>query len=105
MVVRIRLHGWQSHGTQTRSGALDRQTALAVSSLMTPLALIAWALGFWRLGADMKWAGEFAIARGLFSHWQVWFALGIMIQFAAFLLQRYANRDESTSDTAFPEIS
>jgi hypothetical protein len=49
----------------------------------------------------MKWTGEFAITQGLFSHWQVWFALGIAVQFAAFLLHRFGGRDEDTDDAAF----
>ena len=99
MVVRIRLGSRRREG-QTRAIS-SRQSALAVASLMTPIALMAWALGFWRLAADMKWAGEFAIAAGLFSHWQVWFALGVAVQFAAFLLSRYASQgSEDSDDTA-----
>jgi hypothetical protein len=97
MVVRIRLR----LGQKGSSGAFNRQTALALSSLMTPIALMAWALGCWRLASDMKWTGEFAITQGLFSHWQVWFALGIAVQFAAFLLHRFGGRDEDTDDAAF----
>lgn len=99
MVVRIRLRSRrrETHAPVERG----RQSALAVASLMTPVALMAWALGFWRLAADMKWAGEFAISEGLFSHWQVWFALGVAVQFAAFLLSRYASQSgEDGDDTA-----
>ncbi len=99
MVVRIRL---RSRRRETQPPAdRSRQSALAIASLMTPVALMAWALGFWRLAADMKWAGEFAISEGLFSHWQVWFALGVGVQFAAFLLSRYASpTTEDGDDTA-----
>jgi hypothetical protein len=98
MVVRIRL----SFGKPRRTAAVvQRQAALVASLLMTPVALTAWALGGWRLAADMKWTGEFAIEDGLFSHWQVWIAVGIAVQFASFLLQRYARRDEDTNDRAF----
>jgi hypothetical protein len=90
MIVRIRLR----LGAARAPRRADRQTALVLSSLMTPLALMAWVLGGWRLAADLKWTGSFAIADGVFSHWQVWIALGIGVQFAAFLLHRYAARDE-----------
>ena len=94
MVVRIRLT------SRPKEGGANRKTALAVASLMAPVALMAWALGCWRLAADLRWTGEFAITQGLFSHWQVWFAVGIAVQFAAFLLHRYAGADDN-DDRAF----
>lgn len=33
--------------------------------------------------------GQFAIADGLFSHWQVWVAMAAILQFGATLLIRY----------------
>jgi hypothetical protein len=69
---------------------------------MTPLALMAWALAGWRLAADLKWTGDFAISSGVFSHWQVWVALGIVVQFAAFLLHRLARGDEDGDGAATP---
>ena len=94
MVVRIRL----SYGSALRkTAAANRQAALILSSLMTPLAVMAWALGAWRIAADMKWTGEFAITQGIFSHWQVWIAVAIGVQFAAFLLHRYAHQDDDAA--------
>jgi len=87
MVVRIKLK--YEHAVR-RTVAWNRHAALVASSLMTPIALMAWALGGWRLLADLKLAGEFAITSGFFSHWQVWIGLGIVLQFAAFLLHRFA---------------
>jgi hypothetical protein len=49
------------------------------------------------LGADLNLTGQFAISRGLFSHWQVWLALGAAMQAASAVLSRYARR--SYSDT------
>jgi len=73
---------------------------LAAASLMTPIALMAWALGIWRLAAGMKWTGEFAITQGFFSHWQVWCAVAIVVQFAAFLLSRLAGSPDKSQDAA-----
>ena len=67
--------------------------ALALAALLTPGALMATALALWRLGADLKWTGEFAIPDGLFSHWQVWFAMAVVLQLAAILLNRYGRGD------------
>ena len=84
-----------------KTAAANRQAALVMSSLMTPLAVMAWALAFWRIAADLRWAGQFAIVNGIFSHWQVWIAVAIAVQFAAFLLHRYARRqDYEDDDTA-----
>ena len=97
MVVRIRL----SYGSALRKAvAANRQAALVMSALMTPLAFMAWALGGWRIAADLKWAGAFAITTGFFSHWQVWIAVAIAVQFAAFLLHRYGRGEGYGDDDA-----
>ena len=59
--------------TQVSQRAADIGFAL----LVAPAAFTAFVIGFWRLGQDMGWTGEFFIAEGLFSHWQVWIALSI----------------------------
>jgi hypothetical protein len=90
MVVKIRLNYAPA---LKRSTAWNRQAALVASSLLTPVAVMAWALGFWRLAADLGWTGAFAITSGFFSHWQVWMAIGVVMEFAAFLLHRLARAD------------
>lgn len=93
MRVRIRIsRGPTVHRTRSK----DRQLALALAALLTPGALMATALALWRLGADLNWTGEFAIPDGLFSHWQVWFAMAVVLQLAAILLNRYG-RDDGTA--------
>ena len=52
-------------------------------ALLTPAAVTALVLGLWRVCADVGWTGEFLIANGFFSHWQVWIALAIAMQTAA----------------------
>jgi hypothetical protein len=97
MLIRIRLQ----YGSKRRKAeAMHRHAALMAASLMTPIAVMAWALAGWRLAADLKWTGDFAIRSGIFSHWQVWVALGILVQFAAFLLHRYAGGEAGPDDPA-----
>ena len=90
MVVRIRL---RRIAPRSQGGPVHRQSALVVSALMTPIALMAFALGCWRIAADLKLASSFAISEGVFAHWQVWIAIGIAVQLAAFLLHKLARPD------------
>jgi hypothetical protein len=86
MVVRMRF----GRGRQVyRAKGKNRRLALALSALLTPGAVMASVLGFWRLAADMKWTGEFGIASGLFSHWQVWLGCAALLQWGAWGLNRY----------------
>lgn len=87
MIVRIRLK--RGPIFQHRPGK-RRRLALVMSVLLTPAALTAAVLALWRLAADMNWAGEFAIAHGPFSHWQVWIAMAAALQLLAARLNRYA---------------
>lgn len=57
--------------------ALGGQLPNIFVALLTPAALVALAMGLWRVGADLDWAAEFPIAAGFFSHWQVWIALSV----------------------------
>jgi hypothetical protein len=86
MVVRIRL----SSGTRVRQKPRKNQhIALAMASLLTPAAVMACALAFWRLAADLNATAQFPIPNGLFSHWQVWLTLAASLQFCATQLNRY----------------
>jgi hypothetical protein len=86
MVVRIRL----SSGTRVRQKRRKNQhVALATASLLTPAAVMACALTFWRLAADLNATGQFPIPSGFFSHWQVWLTVAASLQFCATLLNRY----------------
>lgn len=53
---------------------------------------MAGVLAFWRFGADLQWTREFAISDGLLSHWQVWFAIFILLQGSVVLLNRFGRR-------------
>lgn len=89
MQVRIRLR-------LSRSGRAGRdwrqQAALFGGALLTPAAVVALALACWRLGADLRLTGRFAISEGLFSHWQVWLGVAVVLQAAASWLGRYGRR-------------
>jgi hypothetical protein len=101
MVVKIR---FQYGPRASTSGRKNRRIALAIAALLTPAALTACALALWRLAADVHMAGPFAISYGLFSHWQVWFALAIVIQLIAILLNRFGG-GQSVVETAGEESS
>jgi hypothetical protein len=95
MVVRIRL----SSGPKVRQKRRKNQhIALAMAALLTPAAVMACVLAFWRLAADLNATGRFPIPDGLFSHWQVWVALAASIQFSSILLNRYGK-----AETVLPE--
>lgn len=64
-------------------------------SVLTPIAVLAGVLGAWRLGADLGWTSKFLVADGLFSRYQVWFAIAIGAQTSASILNRWvADQDK-----------
>src|SRR5580698_6876665 len=85
MIVRVKLR--QGPPVQRKDGK-NRLAASAIGTLLTPAALMAYVLGIWRLASDLGMAGEFAIS-GLFSHWQVWIAIGALLHIASSSLNRY----------------
>ena len=56
---------------------------------LTLVAVLAGALGTWRLGVDPGWTSPFFIAAGLFSRYQLWFAVAIVAQTSAIILNRW----------------
>jgi hypothetical protein len=86
MIVKIR---FRSGPSVRKGGRKNRRLAFAAAALLTPAALTACALAVWKLAADLRMAGPFGITDGLFSHWQVWLAVGIFIQTMAIFLNRY----------------
>jgi hypothetical protein len=94
MIVRIKLKPGPAISNQRN---LDSKLALAVASLLTPAAVLSLVVALWRVLADAKIAEEFAIEQGLMSHWQVWLALGILLQSLSVYLDRYGRRIERQS--------
>ena len=93
MIVRIRLGSGVNRQPTIRK---NMRVALAFAALLWPASLMAFALGLWRIAADMRFASEFPITEGVFSHWQVWIAAGIAIVVCAFALNRYGIAESNT---------
>ncbi len=96
MVVKIRL----SSGARVRQKRRKNQhVALAFGALLTPAAVMACVLTFWRLAADLSVTGQFPITDGLFSHWQVWLTVAVTLQFSAIVLNRYGKAEPVLPET------
>ena len=91
MIVRIRLR----YGPRPkRNRRKNTHLALALAALIAPAALMAAALGCWRVAADLNLTGQFPIPNGFFSHWQVWFSLAGVLEGLAIGLNRYGRNDQ-----------
>ena len=91
MIVKLRVG---SGPRVRRQGIRNRRAAITAAALLTPFSVLAFALGGWRLAADLNWASRFAISDGPLSHWQVWIAVSFLLQVAAAILNRYAETHE-----------
>ena len=85
MIVRLQLR--QGHPLRRTRGK-NRRLALASGALLIPASLMAYVLGFWRLASDVGVTNEFAI-HGMFSHWQIWIVIAVVLHVAAGVLNRY----------------
>jgi hypothetical protein len=86
MLVRIRLkYGSSVPARESRSS----QVALAFAAFLSPSAMMCGALALWRIGADLKLTGEFAITQGIFSRWQLWGVVALGLQVCAWTLNRH----------------
>jgi hypothetical protein len=86
MVVRVRIkRGRIRRGKSTGRGG----SVSAFRRWLSPASAVALLLALWRLGSDLNWTGRFAISQGLFSHWQVWLAMAVLLQVVAWMLQRH----------------
>lgn len=78
-----------------------REMIHGLTHMLMPLCAIAYALALWRIGEDMGWARSFAIRRGLLSHWQVWFGIGVGLQMLIYTLRRrFRNDDDQNQATS-----
>ncbi|MGA2274811.1 MAG: hypothetical protein ABSH00_14740 [Bryobacteraceae bacterium] len=97
MLVRIRFGKALRVGRARRR---NKRVALAVSALLTPGAFLASVLALWRIAADLNFTAKFAIASGVFSHWQVWMVVAVLLQVCSHMLARYGKRDDGKGSTA-----
>ena len=88
MRVHIVWTGGRPHGSRLR------RVASALAALLSPAALVAFAVSFWSIAADLHWTNDFFVSTGLFSHWQVWVITASLLLISARLLTRYAERNE-----------
>ena len=94
--MRVRL--FLGRGSQIRKArGKNKKLALIAAAFLTPAALLAFVLACWCLAADLSIAQGFAIASGIFSHWQVWLFMAIAIEAVAFALNRYGGSDSTDS--------
>jgi hypothetical protein len=56
--------------------------------VLTLLALTAALLGSWRFSAGLGWTSQFVIDAGLWSRYQLWFAIAICAHVVSVLLGR-----------------
>jgi hypothetical protein len=89
MVVKIRFG--RGAVVSRRAGKNSRIARLA-ASLLTLVSISCASLGLWRIGMDLAWAGDFVFPGGLLSHWQVWIAAAIAVQYLSWQLARYAGK-------------
>jgi hypothetical protein len=101
MRVVIRFGKGPKVGAQRRSRS--PVLAMAMGALLTLGAITAGILGLWRIAADLKWASDFAISTGLFSHWQVWIAGSAALEVCSRFLHRYARQHSIVEEVEEPE--
>ena len=63
--------------------------AMLSASLLTMVAIGCAALGLWRMGTDLGWAGDFVFQNGILSHWQVWTGAAVGVQYMSWRLTGY----------------
>jgi hypothetical protein len=90
MTVRIRFR--RGRPLQRKAGK-NRSVASALGALLGPAALMPYALGLWGLASDLGLTREFGLT-GIFSHWQVWIGMGVIVHVAAVSLNRYGRGGE-----------
>jgi hypothetical protein len=90
MKVRIRFGAGRS--IQRKTGK-NRHLASAGGALLVPASLMAYVMGLWGLTSDMGMSNAFGMT-GVFSHWQIWIAGGVLLHCISSILNRYAKEGE-----------
>lgn len=93
MNVRSQLR-WSVDRERTRRSA--QQVCALLAFVFTQAAFAGYVLAGWRLLADLDLLGQFFVSSGLLSRWQVWVALGVLMQMTGSMLQRLANEGNTS---------
>ncbi|HYM12668.1 MAG TPA: hypothetical protein VEU62_18160 [Bryobacterales bacterium] len=83
-----------------RSRRPNRRLAYLGASVFWPLALCSFFLCLWRWSYDLAWTARFPIPAGVFSHWQIWFLAGTLLQVVAVRLVQYAETESAEAAVA-----
>lgn len=94
MVVRIR---FARGPLVSRTGRKNQRLAAVVAALLTPAAVMALAMGMWRIAADLNWTSGFYVDSGPFSHWQLWLGVAALLQLCSHYLNRYGKRKDAAT--------
>ena len=95
MVVRIRFR--RGPRVERRKGKNSR-LAWVAAGLLTLGSVSCLTLGLWRLGVDFGWTAAFVFPPEAFlSHWQVWMVAALLIQIAAWRLNRYGKAAQASA--------
>ena len=81
----------------TRRKGKNSRIATLAASLLTMVSISCAALGMWRVGTDLDWAGDFVFPDGFLSHWQVWIGAAAAVQYVAWRLTRYARHSRQAT--------
>ena len=78
-----------NYGGARKWRELDRGSLiLGLRRWLIPASAVALAVAIWRLAYDLDLATQFAIPMGVFSHWQIWLALAVLLLLLAEMLRR-----------------
>ncbi len=93
MVVRLRIKLGTFRAFQGPEAA---QHMLTLRRWLASASAVALVTALWRLAYDLDLTGRFAISEGLFSHWQVWMALAVLLQILDAMLGRFGHGGAAT---------
>jgi hypothetical protein len=85
---------WYWRRLSRRDDAVISPWLSMLAAMLTPLAVLAGALGVWRLAADPGWTSHFFIAHGLLSHCQVWFTVAIVVRASSRGLNEWLDKQQ-----------
>ena len=67
----------------------NRRLAGSAASVLAAAAFAGFSVSVWRWGNDLQMFESFPFADGVFSRWQLWFGLGLLLQTLSAALANY----------------